>query len=201
MRKIFSIAACIVISGTLYGQIKVATNGNVGINNTSPAYNLDVTGTVQFLYNANYIRFTGNQLIPSPGSVLLGYSSNMWAQIWATQAFFTYQPTIISDITVKSNIQDITGMNMKLKALRPVKYELISSVGNTDTTSYRKQQYGFIAQEIMNTFPEVVVPMGDKTYGIRYGELIPVLVQAMKEQQAEIENLKSELEALKMKIK
>jgi len=53
----------------------------------------------------------------------------------------------------------------------------------------------------MEVFPEIVVPMGEGVMGIRYDELIPVLVQALKEQQAAIEMLKKEITNIKAVMK
>jgi hypothetical protein len=50
-------------------------------------------------------------------------------------------------------------------------------------------QFGFIAQEIQEVFPDMVTRRDDGVLGIRYTELIPVLVQAIKEQQEEIDAL------------
>ena len=77
--------------------------------------------------------------------------------------------------------------------LRPVDYIL---------TSNRLKQVGFIAQEVQTLVPEVVTGKeGDlskgETLGITYSNLVPVLTKAIQEQQAMIEQLKAEIEALK----
>ena len=185
----------------LNAQIKVASNGYVGINNTSPGYNLDVSGTVQFNYNSSSIRFTGSEIYPSGNGIYLGNYSYRWAQLWAVQPYFTYQPVILSDVNFKTNVKELTGQNLKLKMLRPVKYELTIKENNVANTAQNNEQYGFIAQELMEVFPEIVVPMGEGVMGIRYDELIPVLVQALKEQQAEIEMLKKEITNIKAVMK
>ena len=62
---------------------------------------------------------------------------------------------------------------------------------------------GFIAQEINQIIPEIVDIQkkedGTEIYGLKYAELVPVLVKAIQEQQTQIENLKSELQAMKNK--
>ena len=49
----------VVLTGNLSAQIKVNSSGYVGINNTNPAYRLDVAGTVKMAYNSNTILFDG----------------------------------------------------------------------------------------------------------------------------------------------
>lgn len=72
-------------------------------------------------------------------------------------------------------------------------------------------QYGFIAEDIAQTFPELVA---EKSFSYMFGKnayrtakvktvdeasLIPVLVASIKEQQEQIEKLKQEIENLKNK--
>ena len=54
----------------------------------------------------------------------------------------------------------------------------------------------FIAQEMQKIFPEIVVEDKNGVLGIRYTELIPVLVKAFQEQQQVIDDLKARVEAL-----
>jgi hypothetical protein len=99
--------------------------------------------------------------------------------------------TSVSDIRMKTNIKDLPyGLN-ELMSLRPVRY-------NWKDTTQPGNQIGFIAQEVRKIVPEVVT--GDEaieSIGIKYAELIPVLVNAIKEQQQQIDDLKKMVESLK----
>ena len=69
---------------------------------------------------------------------------------------------------------------------------------------------GFVAQEVQQVLPEIVVDhewkeipdsaekIWEKTdkLGMKYAEIIPVLVKAMQEQQTQIEELKAKIEKL-----
>jgi hypothetical protein len=62
--------------------------------------------------------------------------------------------------------------------------------------------HGFIAQELAEVYPEVTVPPaerdGDKgAWGVNYPRMVPILVKAIQEQQAMIDELKAEVAALK----
>ena len=62
--------------------------------------------------------------------------------------------------------------------------------------------HGFIAQELAEVYPEVTVPPAEKdgdkgTWGVNYPRMVPMLVKAIQEQQAMIEELKAEVAALK----
>ncbi len=61
-------------------------------------------------------------------------------------------------------------------------------------------QIGFIAQEVEKVFPQAVVKNKEGYYSMNYQSLIPVLTEAIKEQQTEIESLKTELDDLKAQV-
>ena len=100
-----------------------------------------------------------------------------------------------SDRRLKDNIVDATyGLNAVMQ-LRPVQY----TMGKDDNKS---KFVGFIAQEVKQIVPEVVSGIeGDiskgEILGLSYDSLVPVLVNAIKEQQKMIQELKAEIELLK----
>ena len=61
---------------------------------------------------------------------------------------------------------------------------------------------GFIAQDIEKILPQVVTTTNDKmqTKSVAYGDVVPVLVEAIKEQQPEIERLKADNATLKSEV-
>ena len=62
-----------------------------------------------------------------------------------------------------------------------------------------KHDMGFIAEEIGKVIPEIVSYEPDGVYatGVDYGAITPMLVQAIKEQQRQIEDLKAQIRKLK----
>ena len=63
------------------------------------------------------------------------------------------------------------------------------------------KQYGILAQEVEEVFPEVIsFDSTEGTYGINYIAFIPMLIEAVKEQDAKISNLEVELRRLKRNI-
>ncbi len=52
------------------------------------------------------------------------------------------------------------------------------------------RHYGVIAQEMEKVLPDVVLTAPDGSKSVAYMEIIPVLIEAIKEQQKEIEQLK-----------
>ncbi len=54
-----------------------------------------------------------------------------------------------------------------------------------------QRQIGFSAQEVEKLFPEVVMTDANGYKSVDYGRLTPVLVEAIKEQQKQIDELKN----------
>jgi hypothetical protein len=62
----------------------------------------------------------------------------------------------------------------------------------------QNEYYGFIAQDVEKIFPDIVDTDEHGTMYISYDQFIPLLVEAVKEQQTEIELLRSEISLLKL---
>jgi hypothetical protein len=93
--------------------------------------------------------------------------------------------TAFSDARVKTNIKTIDNALLKVLALRGVTY-------NRTDLEDKSEQIGVIAQEIKEVLPQVVQE-NDGHYSVAYGNIVGVLIEAIKEQQAQIEELKSRL--------
>ena len=202
---LISVAFIAVTASFLNAQtnsIKVNSVGQVGINLSNPAYQLDISGYVRMTSGSYSILFYGTSFHPLSGNIDCGISGKPWYRLYATTAFFTYQPVISSDEKFKTNVANLSLMKDKLKLLRPVSYNLKTDSKEIKTDeAINKLQYGFIAQELQEVFPEMVTAREDGVLGIRYSELIPVLVQAIKEQQEEIDALNERIAELEKKIK
>ena len=99
--------------------------------------------------------------------------------------------TAYSDIKLKDNIDIITQPIEKVKALRGVSYNRNDVPGNP-------RQVGVIAQEVEKVLPEVVSYNEETdTKSVAYGNMVGLLIEAIKEQQEQIEALKSEINSLK----
>ena len=92
--------------------------------------------------------------------------------------------TATSDIRLKENIEPLTNSLEKLLQLSGVTYSWIGQEG---------KKIGFIAQEVEKVIPELVFTNNnteDKIKGIHMDNITAVLVEAIKEQQKIIEELK-----------
>ena len=112
--------------------------------------------------------------------------------------------TNTSDGRLKTNVREITGALDLVERLRGVRFDWRSpgarEVGKDLKLPVGEPQIGFIAQEVEKVAPEAVsAPKAgsDGIYGVKDGSLVPILVEAVKEQQAEIKTLREEVAALK----
>ena len=58
------------------------------------------------------------------------------------------------------------------------------------------RQFGFIAQDFQKIFPELIYEDSKGYLSIDYVSMIPVLIEAIKTQQIQIEDLKKQLESI-----
>jgi hypothetical protein len=195
----------ITLSFGAIAQIKVASNGYVGINQTAPAYNLDWFGTGRFLTNSGGSLIFDNSGFGSVATIhpaddwggCLGTSSKRFNLLYADHVM-ARQLEETSDETLKENIKGLDGSLEKLLKLRGVEYDLKKGYFNVSDVNLKNKLYegskneiGFLAQELKEIFPEVVfLDTTSNLYSVSYTRLVPVLVEAMKEQQAQIDELK-----------
>ena len=88
-----------------------------------------------------------------------------------------------SDARSKTNVETISGALDKVDAIRGVTY---NKVEDPDGIRYM----GVIAQELQEVLPEVVAEGEDGRLAVAYGNIVGVLIEAVKELRAEIKELK-----------
>ena len=99
--------------------------------------------------------------------------------------------TVSSDVRFKSNIKTIDSALDKVKAMRGVYFD---KHGAED-----KRSVGVIAQEMQEVMPEVVVTddTEDKHLSVAYGNLVGVLIEAVKELSEEVSELRNNVQTIK----
>ena len=94
-----------------------------------------------------------------------------------------------SDARVKENVETVTDAVEIVSKLRGVTY-------NRTDVEDKSRKVGVIAQEVLEVLPEVVNQGDDGMYGVSYGNIVAVLIEAVKEQQAQIQDLSKQIEYL-----
>ncbi len=101
-----------------------------------------------------------------------------------------------SDLRLKQDIAGIGGALPGVLSLRGVTFRY-------DTTNYPElglsdqPQIGFLAQELEQVYPQVVTIRKDGFKAVNYALLVPVLVEAIKQQQEMIAGLQDQLKDLR----
>lgn len=122
--------------------------------------------------------------------------------------------TTISDKRLKTDVRPITNALDKISRLNGVFYKYNFSfpkysdknttgtvkektMGNEpNIVSSNEQRLGFLAQDVQKVYPELVVEDEKGFLGVNYMDLIPVLTEAIKEQQTEIKELREKIAVL-----
>ena len=89
-----------------------------------------------------------------------------------------------SDARLKEDIQPMGAVLTRLDAIEPVRYRF-----KDNATADADYQLGVLAQEVASVFPELVEERPDGYLGVSYSHMTAVLLQAIKEQQRQIEAL------------
>jgi polygalacturonase len=90
--------------------------------------------------------------------------------------------TAYSDERLKSNIKTIENALEKVSQLRGVSFE-----------KNGENEIGVIAQEVQEVLPQIVREKGDGYLGVDYEKIVALLIEGVKYQQGEIEELKIEI--------
>jgi uncharacterized protein YlzI (FlbEa/FlbD family) len=135
-------------------RMRINNAGNVGIGTATPAYTLDVNGTIR-----------GSNVSPS-------------------------------DARFKKNLLPITTPLDKVLGMNGHSYEWKTDEYK-DKNFPNGRHFGVIAQEIEKILPEVVNTDAKGEKSVAYTEIIPVLIEAIKEQQKRIDLLEKKLSQMR----
>lgn len=131
--------------------------------------------------NVDYI--TGNVGIGTTFSQYkLHIEGSAYASEITTGAVYTMSLHETSDSQLKGHVHDITQPLEKVQALRGVNFTWKES---------GRHDMGLVAQEVESVIPEVVVQQPNGTKTVAYGHLVGLLIEAIKEQQKQIDELRT----------
>ena len=188
-------------SGT---HVTIEQSGNVGIGTTDPSAKLEVRGRIymrngfalnttaaDFYMGGEFDRKRGRALVAGGDSLIANYNndfsrfdvhSNMTVSGSVTATSFLYS----SDQNKKKDIQTLGSPLETIQNLRGVSFRWQEN---------DEESIGFIAQEVEKVLPSLVSgEEGEKS--VAYGNLTAVLVEAVKQQQKQIAELRAALEEL-----
>ncbi|RSK43429.1 tail fiber domain-containing protein [Hymenobacter perfusus] len=168
-------------------------NANTAANATGLAVKIAATGTTAALdvsqstaqdaAGATLLRVQGNGNV-GIGVATANYKLDVNGQIRANNVAVT------SDQRFKTNIQPISSALASVLALRGVRYEW-NALGVRHGGTAGARQVGLLAQEVEKIYPELVSTDAEGYKAVNYAQLTPVLIEALKEQQAQITALQA----------
>ena len=162
-----------------------STVGSIGVDGSHFEINtevgtgaLSVSGSRKFQW-ANTIFYPLND-----NSADLGHGSYRFKDLHLSGTANAANFNTTSDATLKTNVETLTGSLDAVKSLRGVSFDWLENGGS---------EIGVIAQEVEAVLPDVVSTNDEGIKSVKYGNMVAVLIEAIKEQQAQIDELKAKL--------
>ena len=176
--------------------VSLTGSGATSISGTYPNFTISSTDTNT---NTTYSAGNGISLSSTTFSVAAGNGLTQEASGLKMSGSYTGSFTASGDVTaysderLKSNITTIESALSKVNAMRGVMFDKADSLSGE-----LKASTGVIAQEVEKVLPEVVHNDSNTGYkSVAYGNIVGVLIEAIKEQQLQIQELKDDIEFLK----
>lgn len=214
------------------GDHNVAIGSGAGVNNASglnnifiglasgansgPGYNASialganarVTASNQLMVGDNIASPIRTILFPQSTSFIIGPNPGLGYNFQVNGTSGGLSSWNPSDRKLKKEITNITNaMDMVMKLQAVSYYWREDEFPNINFASDPGRHLGFIAQEVEKIVPEAIRHTDEGNYSMNYDAIIPILTQAIKEQQAQItaqkesmETQSKEIEALKQLV-
>lgn len=183
-----------LVNGTMYVGSHAGGSyaGKVGIGNSTPAYALDVNGDAiagyfrsrgsagwysetygggWYMSDTTYMRVLGDKWIYTGGNIEVGGYITAVGDI-----------TSSSDARLKEDIEIIPHALEKVQKLNGVTF---TRKGKTH------KSVGVLAQDVFEVLPEAIGKTPDGHMTVAYGNMVGLLVEAIKELRAEVDKLKN----------
>tara|TARA_R110002012_G_scaffold202923_2_gene372109 strand:+ start:24972 stop:27563 length:2592 start_codon:yes stop_codon:yes gene_type:complete len=161
----------------------VAGNGLSGGAGTPLAVNLSGTSGLQI---------TSDQLEMQNVITAGTYSTLITAQV-QVDAKGRVLSFSASDVRLKKEISKISGVLDRLVEVNGYTYHYIDQQDSV-------LHHGLIAQELQELFPDLAVMGANGYYSVNYQGLIPILIEALKEEHARVSGLQEEIDEMKAQL-
>jgi hypothetical protein len=199
------------IGGGTFTSASLAAGGSGGgaitaLNNATANELVTVGATTTELDAETYLTFDGVNLKNLHNSGTIYAAASISSSAAGTGSFgYVYSAGAIraeddviayhsSDERLKSNIITIENPIDKVKQLKGVEYEWNGLQSNYPSGS---KDSGIIAQDVQKVLPQLVKEKKGGYLGVRHDRLVGLLVESIKEQQEQIDELKKKVEELK----
>ncbi|MBO2010859.1 tail fiber domain-containing protein [Hymenobacter negativus] len=172
------------------GEVRYGTSKNrwrLGVDQrSSDEFFLDTYGTS----GTSVLR------VSTAGNVGLGLAPSSTYKLDVSGQVRANGVVLTSDARFKQHVRPLGSALAAVLALRGVRYEW-NALGVKHGGTAGAPQVGVLAQEVEKIYPELVSTDAEGYKAVNYAQFTPVLIEALKEQQAQIEALKQEAIAAK----
>ena len=175
------------------GMVAVGVNNAAGIGDTTEQYYyVDGANTGS---NPGVAFVVGNGDIDSSNNRAGSNPSNAFVVNYDGSATLSGDLTVNSDMRLKTNVKSLGSTLSKVLLIDGKRYNL--------KKHNSIEKIGFLAQEVQQVFPELVKVEDDKdkTLSLNYQGMIPILLNAIKDQQKQIDAQQKQIDELKDIIK
>ena len=162
------------ISGGSAGQVLTTNGSNTLSWTTSAGTTITDDTTTNASYYLTFANATSGTLSTAFVSSTKSYFNPSTGQLNATDF------NSLSDINYKTNIKPLTDAKSTILLMTGVSFDWVDGTGSS---------YGFIAQDLEQIIPHVVSTNQNGAKSVNYSAIIPFLVETVKQQQQQIDNL------------
>jgi hypothetical protein len=171
-------------NGSTVGSIgsSAAGGGGFRLTNQGTEFSILLNGGSPSTSSITYVQ---SNLLPYDDNYSnLGSGSERWKDGHFSGTVNAANFNTTSDATLKTNVETLSGSLDAVKSLRGVSFDWLENGGS---------EVGVIAQEVEAVLPDVVSTNDQGIKSVKYGNMVALLIEAMKEQQAQIDELKAKL--------
>ena len=197
--KIFLVLIFVLANLLTFSQLKVLSTGKVAVGGGTDAnaarFNISDTDN-STIYSKGFYTFGWGDAIKS--EVNRADAIAFSAYLNGTRTFMAFGNGDIwgngthitgSDSVLKYDINNVESATELLKKLQGVTYKK-----KIDRNDKKINHIGLIAQEVEKVLPDIVYTDEHGVKGIAYQEIIPLLIEAIKDQQIQNEELRNQIE-------
>jgi len=184
-----------------YGVLGEAGNATTGFN--YGVYGRLLTGTVNGAGVFGAMRYRYPMDTQGNWAGFFNGDVKMTDNLWVTGTIHQSDQRLKKDITPLANntfnkISQLNAVEYKYKTKQELKAAGIipadtSTTAETENIFINKTHFGFIAQDVQQTLPDLVYEGADGILGIDYIGFIPLIIETIKQQNTKIDDLEAQL--------
>jgi len=165
------------------------SSGNVGVGKMIPTYKLEVEGTFGVSGNSEFGGGYGSTGVDISSAGVISADGDIRSD-GNVVAYYS------SDIRLKENLIIIDNAIDKINQLSGYTFKWKDTEDRPEEF-YNEREAGIIAQDVVKVLPEAVKERSDGYLAIKYEQMIPLLIEGVKGQQKQIEDLQQQIKEIK----